>query len=58
MGHEAVGAGALVVLEVDVGVVVGHQVLEFLVVPGDAALGRSAGGLGVLADVRVMLVEH
>jgi hypothetical protein len=57
LGHEPVGAGALLVLEDDVLVIVGHQILEPGVVASDAALGESAGGEGVLRDVGHMLLE-
>lgn len=55
--HEPVGAGALLVLEDDVLVVIGDEVLESGVVPADAAFGEPAGSQGVLRNVGHMLFE-
>lgn len=56
--HQSVGSGALLILEDDVRVVVGHKVPEPGVVPGHAALADPAGRQRVLANVRHMLLEH
>ena len=57
LGHETIGAGALLVFEDDVAVVVGDQVLESGVVAADLALGQSAGAQRVLRHVGHVLFE-
>jgi len=58
LGHQSIGTGALVVFELDVRVVVGHQLHEPGVVPLDTTLWWAAGGDGVLADVGLVLLKH
>lgn len=57
LGHESIGSGALVVLENDVHVVVGHEVPELFVGPGDTSLDETTRGSCVLTDVRHVLLE-
>lgn len=56
--HEAIGAGSLFVLEYDVGVVVGDEVLEAGVLAGNAPLRQAAGGQRVLRYVGHVLLEY
>lgn len=56
--HQSVSAGTLVVFELDVRVVVGHQLHEPGIVALDPSFRRSAGGNGELADVGLVLLEH
>lgn len=56
--HEPVGAGAFLVLEDDVGVVVGHEVVQARVVPGDGALRKARRAQRILGDVGHVLLEH
>lgn len=55
--HEAVSSRALLVLEDDVRVVVGDEILEPGVAAGNLALTESAGGQRVLRHVRHVLLE-
>lgn len=56
--HEAVGAGALLILEDDVCVIVGDEVLEAGVLPGNTSLHEAAGWQRVLRYVRYVLLEY
>ena len=57
LSHEAIGARALVVSEDDVGIVVGHQLLETAVIAGDTTFAQATGAQGVLGDVGNVLLE-
>lgn len=66
LGHETVGAGVLLVLEDDVGVVVGHQIPEALRAPCHPPLGWPTGAQGpfghaghkLLVEQRHQLLAH
>lgn len=57
LSHEPVGAGALLVFDDDVLVVVGHQVLEPGVVPVDGSLVGAARRDRVLRQIGHVLLE-
>ena len=56
--HESVGAGALLVLEDDVGVVVWHKIVESLGTTRHPPLGESRRCQSVFADVWHVLFEN
>lgn len=56
--HQPISPGPFLVLENDVLVVVGHQVLEPRIVPTDPALRQSARPQRVLRHVGHVLLEH
>ena len=55
--HNPVSSGSLFILEYDVGVVVGDQSPELLVVAGDGSVWNAGGGQRSLREVWLMLLE-
>lgn len=58
LSHQSIRSSALLILEDDVGIVVGHQVPEPGIVPGHSTLAKPAGRQRVFTDIRHMLLEH
>lgn len=56
--HQSISAGAFVVFELDIRIVVGYQLHKPGVVVLDPTLGRSTGCDRVLAHVGLVLLEH
>jgi len=57
LGHDSVGSGSLLVLEDDVTVAVGDELVEAVSVAGDRSLGQAARTERVLGNVGSVLLE-
>lgn len=58
LSHEAVRAGAFLVFENNVGIVIGHEIAKSSVVSGNSTLAKTTRRKGILADIWYMLFEN